>query len=238
MASPQRFTPEDGRRARRSLRLPIVALVVTTPFALALAFAGGCGNSKPAANPQPSVSTSSSSSAPPDAGTAIGDAVSMTPDAVQLVTDVGGDGNPWAAVMASADAATDAQAPPCWKGFTPTGNPEADVVELGHRCAAGMAQLFPPVKYHFNQGESKSIPVPIVPGCYRLIAVGGKGVKDVDLALKDNAGKVVAADMTPDDIFPMIHPNKEFCAEAVQFLNLVISVKKGSGDVAGGAWKR
>jgi len=151
-----------------------------------------------------------------------------------------GDGNLWQPVLVDAGVATvsDAPAPPCWKGFTPTGNAEADVADLGSRCAQGMSPLVPPVKHTFKAGESKSIPVPIVPGCYRVIAVGGKGVKDVDLALKDASGKVVAADMTPDDVFPMIHPNKEFCAEAVQFLNLVISVKKGSGDVAGGVWKR
>jgi hypothetical protein len=151
-----------------------------------------------------------------------------------------GDGNPWAAVLASADAADTGPAPACWKGFTATGVPEADVAELGNRCAVsqGMTPLIPPVKHTFKQGESKSIPVAIVPGCYRIIAVGGKGVKDVDLALKDNAGKIVAADLTPDDIFPMIHPNKEFCADSVQFLNLTISVKKGAGEVAGGVWKR
>jgi hypothetical protein len=149
------------------------------------------------------------------------------------------DGNLWQPVLGDgAVAATDAPAPPCWKGFNPTGNPEADVADLGQRCAQGMSPLVPPVKYAFKAGESKSIPVPIVPGCYRVIAVGGKGVKDVDLALKDASGKIVAADMTPDDVFPMIHPNKEFCSESMQFLTLVISVKKGSGDVAGGVWKR
>lgn len=151
------------------------------------------------------------------------------------------DGNIWGPVLATADAGADATSDAggaCWKGFTPTGNAEADVAELGNRCAAGMAQLVPPVKHSFKQGEAKVIPVPIVPGCYRVIAVGGKGVKDVDLELKDPSGKVVAADKTPDDIMPMIHPNKEFCAQAMQLLQLTISVKKGSGDVAGGVWKR
>lgn len=156
-----------------------------------------------------------------------------------MPTDAAPDGNIWNPVLtAVGDAAPEAPAGPCWKGFAPTGNAESDVVELGHRCAAGMSQLVPPVKHNFKTGEAKIIPVAIVPGCYRVIAVGGKGVKDVNLELKDQGGKVVAADMTPDDIMPMIHPNKEFCAEAVQFLNLIISVKKGSGDVAGGVWKR
>lgn len=221
------------------IRLSLVAVVVLAPLALASGVAAGCnegGAGKGAAAPSgsPSPATSPSPTAP------IGDAA-RPPDAIAPV-DATPEASLWPVALeagvAAADAGSDAPAVACWKGFTPTGNPEADVVELGNRCAQGMSQLVPPVKHTFKAGESKSVPVPIVPGCYRVIAVGGKGVKDVDLALKDASGKIVAADMTPDDVFPMIHPNKEFCAEAVQFLNLVITVKKGSGDVAGGVWKR
>lgn len=216
-----------------------MAVVVVAPVALAFGF-GGCGGGggstgavSPSASPSPAPTPSPVLTAPPDAGVVDAHPVMTAPP------DAASDGNLWQVVMTDAGAAAaDAPAAPCWKGFTPTGNAEADVAELGHRCAQGMTPLVPPVKHTFKAGESKSIPVPIVPGCYRVIAVGGKGVKDVDLALKDASGKIVAADMTPDDVFPMIHPNKEFCAEAVQFLTLVISVKKGSGDVAGGVWKR
>ncbi|MGZ3416554.1 MAG: hypothetical protein ACXVEF_22500 [Polyangiales bacterium] len=223
------------------MRTLLVVATLSTPFALglfaALPLSAGCTGSKPAANPAASTSASTSASEAGAAMTTPPDAA--LPDAATLALDAG-DGNPWAPVLASASASGDAAAPACWKGFTPTGVPEADVADLGNRCAVsqGMTPLIPPVKHTFKQGESKSIPVAIVPGCYRIIAVGGKGVKDVDLALKDNAGKIVAADLTPDDIFPMIHPNKEFCADSVQFLNLTISVKKGAGEVAGGVWKR
>jgi len=219
----------------RSRLFGLVFVVVSTPFTLS-ALATGCtgsGGGKGATSPSTSVSPATADAAltapPPDAGPAMVVADAHQPDV--------NDGNIWGPVMAAADAAPEAGGA-CWKGFTPTGNAEADVVELGHRCAAGMSQVVPPVKHVFKQGEAKVIPVPIVPGCYRVIAVGGKGVKDVDLELKDPGGKVVAADKTPDDIFPMIHPNKEFCAEAMQLLQLTISVKKGSGDVAGGVWKR
>jgi hypothetical protein len=201
--------------------------------------AGGCGGgggSNGATSPSSSTSGKPTSTSAPAADAA------LVPPPVDAVTakDDAHDGNIWNPVIASAsvDAAPDAPAGPCWKGFSPTGNAEADVIELGHRCATGMSQLVPPVKHNFKTGEAKAIPVAIVPGCYRVIAVGGKGVKDVNLELKDQGGKVVAADMTPDDIMPMIHPNKEFCSESVQFLNLTISVKKGAGEVAGGVWKR
>ena len=218
--------------------LPLVAVVVLAPLTLAFAFASGCGGgggSTGASSPSPSASSAASPRAPASTvPTALGDAM------VAASADAGAaDGNLWQPLLADAGlAAADAPAPPCWKGFAPTGNAEADVADLGSRCAQGMSPLVPPVKHTFKAGEAKSVPVPIVPGCYRVIAVGGKGVKDVDLALKDASGKIVAADMTPDDVFPMIHPNKEFCAESVQFLTLVITVKKGSRDVAGGVCKR
>ena len=219
----------------RSRLFGLVFVVVSTPFALSAALATGCGGggggtgpTSPSASAKPAT-PDAALTAPPDGGPAM-----VVADAHQPEVN---DGNIWGPVLVAADAGAETGGP-CWKGFAPTGNAEADVVELGKRCAAGMSQVVPPVKHVFKQGEAKVIPVPIAPGCYRVIAVGGKGVKDVDLELKDPSGKVVAADKTPDDIFPMIHPNKEFCAEALQILQLTISVKKGSGDVAGGVWKR
>jgi hypothetical protein len=213
--------------------------MLTAPLVLATIGGTGCGggDKKPAESPKPAADAAPVPRPVVDAAPPPVDAHGHAP------TD-GGPHDPWAPVVAAVEAglevgAAEASAPAaCWTGFSPTGVPEADVAELGRRCAQGMAQLIPPVKHTFKQGESKSVPVAIVPGCYRVIAVGGKGVKDVDLALRDNAGKTVAADMTPDDVFPMIHPNREFCTEAVQFLNLTISVKKGAGEVAGGVWKR
>ncbi len=226
----------------RSHAFALVA-VASVPVALAAFGAAistiGCEPSKPAANPQTDAAAPASEAAVTTAP--LPDAVVPVPDA-QAAGDAVDDGDIWGPVLAVSDAiadvAADAPPPACWQGFVPTGNAEADLIALGQRCAQGMTQLVPPVKHGFKAGEAKSVPVPIPPGCYRVIAVGGTGVKDVDLALKDNAGKIVAADMTPDDVFPMIHPNKEFCTQSLQILNLTISVKKGSGEVAGGVWKR
>jgi hypothetical protein len=227
---------------RTTLPLPdltkmAILAALAAPLAIASVLGAGCGGpSQPAktvdaATPSGSDdagATALSADAPalPEAAVMVADAAKPADAGTDLVTgDVGA-------------AAGDGAAPPCWKGFKPTGNAVADVADLGARCAAGMVQVIPPVKHTFKTGESKSIPIPFMAGCYRIIAVGGTGVKDVDLALKDNAGKIVAADMTPDDIFPMIHPNKELCMDAVQILNLNIIVKKGAGEVAGGVWKR
>jgi hypothetical protein len=197
-----------------ALPLATTLAIVFAPF--------GCGSDKP--KPKGPSGPSSSSTVivsqfdagpPSDGAIAWPDAAGLsTADAITMTTG-----------SAAVDAAPETSGVPCWKG-------------LGKRCCAGMSPLVGPVKQAFKQGEVKTIPVPFVPGCYRIIGVGGTGLKDVDLLLKDQGGKIVAADETPNDTFPMIHPNKEFCVDTVQFLNLSIVVKKGSGEVAGEVWKR
>jgi hypothetical protein len=221
-----------------------MVLAVSLPFALAIgfgAFSGGCGPSTPDTKTPPK-GTSSITTGSPDAGGKEAAPVDAMVPAPEAATD--GPIGVWPvdaaeAGLALGDGATDAPAgAPCWKGFTTSGNAVSDLDALGKRCTGGMTPLVGPVKQVFKQGEVKTIPVAFVPACYRIIAVGGTGLKDVDLELKDASGKMVAADNTPNDVFPMIHPNKEFCVDAVQFLNLSIIVKKGSGEVAGAVWKR
>jgi hypothetical protein len=226
--------PQPGYASARNVLTFSAALVA--PIALATLLAsGGCGGPKgpdSAADVDggaASASTTTTASAPIDAG------VAPTADAAPQLSSA-----PDAAAASTSAVVVDAgPPPPCWAGFKATGNAVADVNDLGGRCTKGMSPVVPPVKQSFAQGEKKQIPLIIPgPGCYRIIAVGGTGVKDVDLEVRDGSGKLVAADNTPDDIFPMIHPNKEWCPDAAQFLTLSIIVKKGAGEVAGGVWKR
>ena len=203
---------------------------------LAIAFVPfGCGSKPPPNGPPGASSSTTVTVSKVDAGPTSDGAIAWPDAEVTAASD--------AMTMSTADASPPDAAPetpgaPCWKGFVTTGDDVADLAELGKRCCAGMTPLVGPVKQAFKQGEVKTIPVPFVPGCYRIIAVGGTGLKNVDLDLKDPSGKEVAADKTPNDVFPMIHPNKELCVDAVQFLNLSIIVTKGSGEVAGEVWKR
>jgi hypothetical protein len=208
---------------------------LAAPLAISLAFGVGCGgppkgaDNAGASSASVTVSTSASVVAAVDAG-------APTVDAATSASGYW----PAADAAVSVPVVVDAGPPAaCWAGFKATGNAVTDVNDLGARCTKGMSPVIPPVKQSFAQGEKKQIPLIIPgPGCYRIIAVGGTGVKDVDLEVRDQSGKLVAADNTPDDIFPMIHPNKEWCPDAAQFLTLSIIVKKGTGDVAGGVWKR
>jgi hypothetical protein len=101
-----------------------------------------------------------------------------------------------------------------------------------------MQRILGPLKKPMHAGERLSSPVPLPPGCYKIFAVGGAGVKDLDLALSDAAGHEVAADHTDDDTNPMIQPKGEYCVTSFQLLTVTITVKKGSGDVVGSAFRR
>jgi hypothetical protein len=220
--------------ARNAFLVALALAAPLAPVAMTAGFASGCGG--PPQGPDAPLGADRSDAGGAGAGSTSADAgvsapvVDATPEAASALLPT-----PDAAI-----AAVDAgPPPPCWAGFKATGNAVTDVTDLGERCTKGMSAVIPPVKQSFAQGEKKQLPLIVPgPGCYRIIAVGGTGVKDVDLEVRDPSGKLVAADNTPDDIFPMIHPNKEWCPDAAQFLTLSIIVKKGAGEVAGGVWKR
>lgn len=235
--SPRTASPAPRRRPVGLLTL---TAALAAPLAISVAFGVGCGGppkgadnaGASSASVTASANASASTGAAVDAGAPLADATA-TSSGYWPAADA-------ATAATSVAVVVDAGPPPaCWAGFKATGNAVTDVNDLGARCTKGMSPVIPPVKQSFAQGEKKQIPLIIPgPGCYRIIAVGGTGVKDVDLEVRDQSGKLVAADSTPDDIFPMIHPNKEWCPDAAQFLTLSIIVKKGTGEVAGGVWKR
>lgn len=127
---------------------------------------------------------------------------------------------------------------PCWKGFKPSGDPDADLEALAGKCAAGMTMVGAPAHMTFTQGETKTAPVTLPPGSYRFIAIGGKGVTDVDMMLKDIKGTIVTADLTPDDAAPVMPTTKEFVVTETTIYTLSVVVKKGAGDVVAAAWRR
>jgi hypothetical protein len=124
----------------------------------------------------------------------------------------------------------------CWKGFTRTGNAMADLKRLADSCAAGMDVIVPASKRAFKEGEQVEIAYPLVPGVYRFIAVGDMGVSSVTLELFDPSGIKISADLT-GDAYPILGPYRRVAISKAGVYKLVISVKKGSGEVAGAAWR-
>lgn len=78
--------------------------------------------------------------------------------------------------------------------------------------AAGFAPASQMARATIRQGmEGVMVPGTVQAGyCYRIIAVGGAGVRDLDLFLYDPTGRQVDADRAPDN-YPVIGLNRPLC---------------------------
>ncbi len=78
--------------------------------------------------------------------------------------------------------------------------------------AAGFGVASDLIRANIRQGlEGVMVPGTVQAGyCYRIIAVGGTGVRDLDLFLYDPTGRQVDADRAPDN-YPVIGLNRPLC---------------------------
>jgi hypothetical protein len=77
-----------------------------------------------------------------------------------------------------------------------------------------------------------------VPGagrCYRVYAVGSKGIEDLDLLLRGPDGEHVVADLTHDR-YPVVPPDGPLCCDTPGLYLLEVSVFRGSGRYAVQVW--
>jgi hypothetical protein len=68
------------------------------------------------------------------------------------------------------------------------------------------------IRSTMRQGrEGVTVPGTVGPGfCYRVIAVGGTGISDLDMFLLDTAGRQIDADRAPDN-YPVIGLSRPLC---------------------------
>jgi hypothetical protein len=78
--------------------------------------------------------------------------------------------------------------------------------------AAGFAPASDLIRANIRQGnEGVQVPGQVQAGyCYRIIAVGGTGVRDLDLFLYSPTGQQMDADRAPDN-YPVIGLNRPMC---------------------------
>ncbi len=82
-----------------------------------------------------------------------------------------------------------------------------------------------------GQGQSQFVTVQINPGrCYRIIGVGGPGVQDLDLRMRDMSGNVVDQDVATDN-FPVLGLNRQLCPSWSGTFQVEIIMYSGGGDV-------
>ena len=125
---------------------------------------------------------------------------------------------------------------PTW---TATGYNVADFVSnhmtlRARQFANGFIAVTDLVRGTMRHGERRMVVAAVVGGhCYRIIGVGGAGVQDLDLYLRDLTGNVIDQDRAPDN-FPVVGLDRQLCLPAGmgnQSAQLEIRMARGEGEI-------
>lgn len=181
-----------------------------------LVFACGC-----AANASVNVGVSAGEVATP---TSSGEAAGELDEAPARRALADRTGSPWA---------------DCYRAFQPVDDATVDLEHLTRLCGAAL-KLAPLTPVHVGsqreQGESERLLVSMRRGrCYRAFAVGQRGVVDLDLAIFDPAGGLVAADLSHDR-WSVAPPRGPLCPVRSGRYRLDVAVTEGAGEYLVQVW--
>jgi hypothetical protein len=98
-------------------------------------------------------------------------------------------------------------------------------------AAMGMAQVGPLHQGSLSEGKEQRIKLDLAAQCTTIVALGNGGARDVDIALLDDGGKVVAKDATKDTQAVL-----RACVESKGSYTLVVKMAQGSGDFVVATW--
>ncbi len=97
--------------------------------------------------------------------------------------------------------------------------------------AAGYFPVTQLYRAQMGQGQHQFVTVQIAPGrCYRIIGVGGPGVQDLDLRIRDMNNNVVDQDVATDN-FPVLGLNRQLCPTWNGTFQVEIIMYSGGGDI-------
>jgi hypothetical protein len=71
--------------------------------------------------------------------------------------------------------------------------------------------------------------------CYRIFAVAEAGVADLDVVVRSSRESAIAADHGEDN-WPIVQPDRPFCALEDDRYTFEVSAKRGSGRFAAEVW--
>ncbi|MDB4927587.1 MAG: hypothetical protein JWM10_71 [Myxococcaceae bacterium] len=96
--------------------------------------------------------------------------------------------------------------------------------------AAGYMPVTQLFRSSMGQGQQQFITVDAQPGrCYRIIGVGGAGVRDLDLRLRDMNGNVLDQDVATDN-FPVLGLQRPLCLNWSGTFQIEVIMYSGGGD--------
>jgi hypothetical protein len=156
------------------------------------------------------------------AGGGDGGAAQLDPELPALPVRVGG---PWVR---------------CYGNFRLSGDPLKDLTRLSLLCGPenGMWRLTKtPIEGRVSEGQpGVSQKLKAVRGeCYRVFAVGGPGVLNLDITLQSSRGATIASD-GGEDAWPIVQPDRPFCPLEDDTVTVEISAKRGEGRFAAEVW--
>lgn len=128
----------------------------------------------------------------------------------------------------------------CYRAFQPAGDASNELAHLAAMCgkSTGLRPLTPP---RTGETQSESDPTDrfvfrVRPGhCYRVFAVGSPEVVDLDVAILDAKGHLVAADLSHDK-FPVVPPRGPLCFDQAGVYSIEAAVTQGAGTYALQIW--
>lgn len=98
-------------------------------------------------------------------------------------------------------------------------------------AAMGLAQVGPVQQGTLAEGREARLSIELPAQCTAVVAIGGAGVGDIDLAVLDAAGQTVGHDTTHEP-----QATVRACTEVAGTHTIVVKMAKGSGDFMTALW--
>ena len=126
----------------------------------------------------------------------------------------------------------------CYAHFRPGASPGRDAERLGQQCGAagGLRPAAPLREGRLEEGQEQEHSFQAERGqCLRVFGVSEPGLRDLDLAVLDPRGRLLASDGI-DDRWPIVPPDGTLCLMEGGEFRLRVRARKGAGAYAAQPW--
>jgi len=128
----------------------------------------------------------------------------------------------------------------CYRDFAPSDDPAADLARLGAACGA-RAGYTPVSSVHIGDAQGAGDPPERLlfraraGRCYRVFAVAEPGARDLDVAIFNRHGRLIAGDASRDR-WPVVPPRGPLCVRGNQTVAIEAAVTAGRGHALLQVW--
>lgn len=134
--------------------------------------------------------------------------------------------------LAGCDVVTHTPEPPAVEQPPPADALEAHLRERGRDIAEWMMPDGTPQRGELREGSARDFSHLMQPGwCYKLVGVGGEGIRDLDLRIYDGHDVLVQRDTT-QDAEPQVGIDSPVCPAEAASYRIEVRAQSGSGAFA------